>query len=297
MKQLGLGYEDLNKFRPDIIYCSLKGFLRGPYGHRAALDEVVQMMGGLAYMTGLEGHPLRAGASVNDIMGGMFGVVAILAAFIERTRTGRGQYIESALYENNVFLMAQHMLQYAVTGKVVPPMSNRLVSWAIYDVFASCDGSQVFIGAVTDTQWKSFCDAFRFPDFASDVRLATNNQRVQARPRILPIVRKALSRLTKVELIEKCERAGLPFAPVVKPEELFDDPHLNASGGFAEITLSDGRPARAPKLPLEMDGRRFETRLDVPAHGSHTRALLEELGYVEADLRRFVAARVIGTGE
>lgn len=297
MKQLGLGYEEVKKLRPNIIYCSLKGFLPGPYGHRPALDEVVQMMGGLAYMTGLEGRPMRAGASVNDIMGGMFGVIAILAAFVERGRTGQGQYIESALYENNVFLMAQHMLQYAVTGKAAPPMSNRLVSWAIYDVFDSSDGSQVFIGAVTDTQWKSFCEAFGFSRLAADPRLTTNNQRVQARPRVLPMVRRVLNGLTKAELIEKCERAGLPFAPVVRPEELFDDPHLKASAGFACVTLSDGRTIQAPKLPFQMDHRRFGTRLDLPSLGSHTRELLGELGYLEEDIRRFADAGVIQTND
>jgi crotonobetainyl-CoA:carnitine CoA-transferase CaiB-like acyl-CoA transferase len=293
MKQLGLGYDDFKPLRPDIIYCSLKGFLKGPYGHRVALDEVVQMMGGLAYMTGLEGQPLRAGASVNDIMGGMFGVIAILAAIIERNRTGQGQYIEGALYENNVFLMAQHMLQYSVTGVAAPPMSNRLVSWGIYDVFTSSDGQQVFVGVVTDTQWKTFCDAFRMTKLAADRELSTNNQRVQARERVLPVVREAFSRMTKAELIEKCERVGLPFAPVMKPQELFDDPHLTASGGLAEITLADGRKARAPKLPFEMDGRRFGTRLDLPPIGSHTKSLLNELGYPDSEIRQLSAKGVI----
>jgi len=279
MAKLGLGYAGVKKLRPDIIYCSLKGFLPGPYEARTALDEVVQMMGGLAYMTGPVGRPLRAGASVNDIMGGMFGAIAILAALHERAATGSGQFVQSALYENNVFLVAQHMMQYAVTGKPAAPMPSRLSAWAIYDVFDTADGGQLFVGVVSDTQWKAFCERFGMPELAADTSLATNNQRVHARERLLPLVRARFARMSKADLMDACARAGLPYAPIVRPEELFEDPHLNAAGGFAEVTLADGRKVKTPKLPFEMDGRRFATELDVPGLGSHTRELLAELGY------------------
>ncbi len=293
MDKLGLGYEQARMLRPELIYCSLKGFLPGPYAQRTALDEVVQMMGGLAYMTGPEGRPLRAGASVNDIMGGMFGAIAILAALHERANTGRGQYVQSALYENNVFLVAQHMMQYAVTGKPAAPMPSRLSAWAIYDVFDTADGGQLFVGVVTDSQWKVFCERFGMAEFAADASLATNNQRVHARARMLPLVRARFAQMNKAELMHACERAGLPYAPIVRPEELFDDPHLNASGGFTEITLADGRRVKTPKLPLEMDGRRFGADLDVPAAGSHTRELLLGLGYSAAAVERLLQQGVI----
>ena len=293
MDKLGLGYEDAKLLKPDLIYCSLKGFLPGPYEHRPALDEVVQMMGGLAYMTGPEGQPLRAGASVNDVMGGMFGAIAILAALHERRSTGQGQMVQSALYENNVFLVAQHMMQYAVTGKAAAPMPNRLSAWAIYEVFDTADGGQLFVGVVSDTQWRAFCEHFGMAELAADASLATNNLRVQARPRLLPLVRARFAQLTKPELIEACERSGLPYAPITKPHELFDDPHLNASGGFTEVTLADGRRTKTPTLPFEMGGRRFGAELDVPALGSHTRALLDACGYSHADIERMVAAGVI----
>jgi crotonobetainyl-CoA:carnitine CoA-transferase CaiB-like acyl-CoA transferase len=294
MDKLGLGYEDVNKLRPEMIYCSLKGFLPGPYEQRTALDEVVQMMGGLAYMTGPEGRPLRAGASVNDIMGGMFGAIAILAALHERQSTGRGQFVQSALFENNVFLVAQHMMQYAVTGEPAAPMPSRLSAWAIYDVFDTADGGQLFVGVVSDTQWKVFCEHFGMIGLAADASLATNNQRVHARERLLPLVRARFARMSKAELMHACERAGLPYAPIVKPQELFDDPHLNVSGAFAEVTLADGRKVKTPKLPFEMDGRRFGAELDVPLPGSHTRALLAELGYSETEMEQLAAAGVIG---
>jgi crotonobetainyl-CoA:carnitine CoA-transferase CaiB-like acyl-CoA transferase len=251
------------------------------------------MMGGLAYMTGPPGRPLRAGASVNDVMGGMFGAIAILAALHERAKTGQGQFVQSALFENNIYLVAQHMMQYAVTGKPAAPMPARLSAWAIYDVFDTADGSQVFVGVVSDSQWKVFCERFGLADLGADASLAANNQRVHARERIMPRVRELFGGMTKQAVMEQCERAGLPYAPIAKPEQLFDDPHLNGSGGFTEIRLADGRATKVPKLPFEMDGRRFEARLDPPAPGGDADALLAGLGYDGAAIGRLRAAGVI----
>jgi crotonobetainyl-CoA:carnitine CoA-transferase CaiB-like acyl-CoA transferase len=293
MDKLGFGYDALSRLKPGLIYCSLKGFLPGPYEHRTGLDEVVQMMGGLAYMTGGRFGPLRAGASVNDVMGGMFGAIAILAALHQRGRTGKGQYVQSALFENNAFLMAQHMMEGLATGKPVSPMPDRIRAWALYDNFKTKDGELVFVGVVTDTQWKIFCEAFGLSDFLADPALKTNPQRVDARPRILPVVTGIFGAMSKQELMNKCEELGLPFAPIAKPEDLFDDPHLNASGGLTPITLPDGTQTKVPNLPIEMDGRRFGTRLELPRVGEHTRELLANLGYRADEVDRLVARRVV----
>ena len=293
MGQLGFGYEALKRLKPEIIYCSMKGFLAGPYEHRTGLDEVVQMMGGLAYMTGGRYGPLRAGASVNDVMGGMFGAIAILAALHQRSRTGKGQYVQSALFENNAFLMAQHMMEGLATGKPITPMPDRIRAWAVYDNFKTRDGELVFVGVVTDTQWKVFCEAFGLADLLADPALKTNPQRVEARPRILPIVAGLFGGMTKQELMDKCESLGLPFAPIAKPEDLFDDPHLNASGGLTPVTLPDGTKTKVPNLPIEMDGMRFGTRLDLPRVGEHTRELLASLGYREDDVQRLITQRIV----
>jgi crotonobetainyl-CoA:carnitine CoA-transferase CaiB-like acyl-CoA transferase len=291
---LGLGYETLKAENPRLIYCSLKGFLSGPYENRVALDEVVQMMGGLAYMTGPPGRPLRAGTSVNDIMGGMFAAIGILAALHERAQTGKGQLVRSALFENNVFLVAQHMAQFAVTGKPAPPMPARMTAWGIYDVFETKDDEQIFLGVVTDTQWAIFCRVFELPELFADPALATNAQRVASRDRLLPILGELFLRFTRAEIIEAFEKARLPFAPITKPEELFEDPHLATPGAMIQVTTQKGNKIDIPALPLEMAGRRLGRHLDVPRLGQHSAAIAAELGYERELIEELVAEGVLG---
>jgi len=243
LAKYGLDYAPLAAAHPRLIYASLKGFLPGPYEHRTALDEVVQMMGGLAYMTGRPGDPLRAGSSVNDIMGGLFGAIGILGALVQCGITGRGMEVQSALFENNVFLVGQHMLQAAISGRPPDPMPNRVSPWAVYDVFTVKDGEQIFLAAVSDSQWPVFCDALGWPDLKADPALATNNQRVEQRASLLATLRERLANRPAAELAALMERAGLPFAPIRKPAELLEDPHLLATGGLADITLTDGPKA------------------------------------------------------
>ncbi|MEQ8194121.1 MAG: CaiB/BaiF CoA-transferase family protein [Rhodospirillales bacterium] len=294
MDKLGLGYEALKKEQPGLIYCSLKGFLQGPYDHRTALDEVVQMMGGLAYMTGPSGRPLRAGTSINDIMGGLFGTVGILAALRERDRTGHGQLISSALFETCAMLVGQHMAQYAVTGKPASPMPERLASWAVYDIFDTKDGEQVFLGVVTDTQWEVFCRTFGRDDLLADETLNTNNKRTLNRDRVIPVVRAICAERSKQEIMDIFEDAGLPFAPITKPHELFDDPHLNASNGLLGVTVPGGNETKLPALPFEMAGRRFGVRHDVPTTGGDGRAILKELGYKDDMIDELAGKNIVG---
>ena len=293
MAKYGLDYAALSQLNPRLIYVNHTGFLPGPYEHRTALDEVVQMMGGLAYMTGRPGDPLRAGTSVNDIMGGMFGAIGAMAALMQRGITGRGQEVDSALFENNVFLVGQHMMQYAVTGQPAAPMPDRISSWALYDVFSVKDDEQIFLAAVSDAQWITFCDAMGYADLKADPLLATNNDRVRARPTLMPDLRRRLAPHSAAELAAIFEKHGLPFAPISRPEQLFDDPHLNATGGLVDITLPDGeragQTARTTLFPLRMDGQRLGVRLQPPVLGQHTAELMEQLGYSPEQVRALQA--------
>ncbi len=301
MDKLGFGTEALSRLNPRLIQVSHKGFLPGPYDHRTALDEVVQMMGGLAYMTGPEGRPLRAGTSVNDIMGGMFGAIGVLAALAQREKTGRGQTVQSALFENNVFLVAQHMMQFAVTGKPASPMPSRISAWGIYDVFTVKDGEQIFLAAVSDTQWALLCEEFGFADLRADPRLASNNDRVRARDWMMPLLRERFASFGTAELGARFEAIGLPYAPITRPQDLFDDPHLAATGGLVPVTLPpDASGAghavstRTPLLPLTLDGQRPGLRAPPPALGEHSVALLAQLGYSPAEIDALREAQVVG---
>jgi crotonobetainyl-CoA:carnitine CoA-transferase CaiB-like acyl-CoA transferase len=298
MDRLGFGYPALSKRNPRLVYCSEKGFLSGPYEERTALDEVAQMMGGLAYMTGPPGKPLRAGTSVIDVQGGMFGALGVIAALYQRMATGRGQYVVASLFESTVFLVGQHMAQFAVTGTAAAPMPVRVSAWAIYQVFDTADGEQVFVGVVSDKQWKLLCEAFDLKALAADRTLDTNNDRVAHKDRLLPVIRETFLRYTKQQLMEKLEKTGLPFAPITKPEDLFDDPHLAVSGGLLPITVTDGdrkgQKARLPALPLEMDGRRFGIQRDVPRAGQHTREILAQAGYSASEIAKLIEKGVIG---
>jgi crotonobetainyl-CoA:carnitine CoA-transferase CaiB-like acyl-CoA transferase len=290
MAAQGLDYDSLKKLNPRLIYIALKGFLPGPYEHRTALDEVVQMMGGLAYMTGPVGQPLRAGTSVNDIMGGMFGAIAAMAALAQREKTGLGQEVQAALYENNIFLIAQHMMQYAVTGQPADPMPNRISSWAVYDVFTVKDGEQIFLSAVSDKQWAVFCDALGFADLKADPLYSNNNDRVRERPRLLADLRERFAHYSAQELTDIFEKNGLPYAPIKRPQDLMDDPHLLATGGLTPITLPDGKQTNTVLFPFTLDGQRMGVRLNPPKLGEHSAELLQELGYSAQDATKLGAA-------
>lgn len=261
LDRLGLGHAAVAALNPRLVYCSLKGFLPGPYQERTALDEVAQMMGGLAYMTGPPGRPLRAGASVIDVTGGMFGIIAVLAAIEERHRTGRGQLVQAALFETTAYLVGQHMAQFAVTGRPAAPMPARTSAWAIYDVFETLD-EPIFVGVVTDALWEKFCALFGLEELWADERLRRNNDRVLARERILPDIRSLLAGLTRAEIVDRLEGSGLPFAPIARPEDLFDNPHL-AEGSLEPVRLPDGGETMLPILPIAMNGSRLGRPADL----------------------------------
>ncbi|WP_447903032.1 CaiB/BaiF CoA transferase family protein [Pseudomonas serbica] len=297
MVELGLGFEALNSRNPKLIYVSHKGFLNGPYENRLALDEVVQMMGGLAYMTGPVGQPLRAGSSVNDIMGGMFGAIGVLAALLERDRTGEGKEIHSGLFENCVLLSGQHMQQYAVTGQAPAPMPSRISAWSVYDVFKFSGGEQMFVAATGDAQWNALCRILGQDALLNDPSLATNAMRVEHRPRLLAQLGEIFATLDAKTLAVELELNGIPFAAIRKPEELFDDPHLQASGGLASLQLDDGSQTQVPLLPLSFGGKRLQPRQSLACVGEHTFEVMQSLGYGDAQIASLQADGIFRMGK
>jgi crotonobetainyl-CoA:carnitine CoA-transferase CaiB-like acyl-CoA transferase len=297
MDRLGCGYADFSKLNPRLIYCALKGFLSGPYEHRPALDEVVQFMAGLAYMTGPPGQPLRAGSSVVDIMGGMFAVIGIQAALRERERTGRGQMIKSALFESTAFLMAQHMAGQAVTGRAPPPMPLREGAWAIYEPFATKDGEQIFVGLTSDRQWRRFCEHFGRQDLLRVPAYKSNEDRVRERPALKPLVAEIVARHNLAELVELFDRIDIPFAPVAKPGDLFDDPQLNAGGRMLDIAFPNGVRAKIPRLPVEIGDHDLALRRQAPGIGEHTAEILAELGLAQHEIEALSQRSIVTVGE
>lgn len=298
LDKLGLDYARLRQHNPGLIYANHSGFLPGPYEHRTALDEVVQMMGGLAYMTGRSGDPLRAGSSVNDIMGGMFGAIGILAALLERTRTGKGQEVDAALFENNVFLVGQHILQYEVTGQAASPMPERISPWGIYDIFTVQEGQQVFLAAVSDSHWQTLCRILDWPDLLANASLASNNDRVRARDAwLLAELRQRLAHRSMTEITSLFEQHGLPYARITRPEQLLDDPHLTATHGLDTVHLVDGihagKPVHAALLPLRLNHQRLHTRHNPPALGEHTQEILHSLGIPDTALQDWYQRKII----
>jgi crotonobetainyl-CoA:carnitine CoA-transferase CaiB-like acyl-CoA transferase len=292
MDRLGCGYAELSALNPRLIYCALKGFLSGPYENRPALDELVQFMGGLAYMTGPPGRPLRAGTSVIDIMGGTFGVVAILAAVQERHRTGKGQLVKSALFESTVFLMGQHMAGRVLTGEEVPPMPARRGAWGIYEPFPTSDDDQVFIAVTSNGHWTRFCAAFNRPDLSTDPRLASNEMRVKERSWLIPAVAEILKGYTRAEISQRCQEAAIPYAPVATVDDLFEDPHLKVNG-LLEVELPGGVKTKLPRLPVEVGSHELGLRREAPQLGEHTREILSEAGVGEERLADMEKRRVV----
>jgi crotonobetainyl-CoA:carnitine CoA-transferase CaiB-like acyl-CoA transferase len=297
MDRLGCGYDELRRLNPRLIFCALKGFLSGPYEHRPALDEVVQFMAGMAYMTGPPGQPLRAGSSVVDIMGGMFAVIAVQAALRERDRTGRGQLVKTALFEATSFLMMQHMAGQAMTGRPPPPMPAREGAWAVYEPFITADGEQIFVGITSDRHWRRFCEHFERLDLLADPAYKTNEDRVQERPVLLPLVADIVKQHKRAELAEIFERIAIPFSPVAKPGDLFDDPQLNAFGRMLALDLPDGSHTKIPRLPMEIGAHDLALRRQPPTVGEHTAEILAELGLAPDEIEVLIDGQVVAAAK
>ena len=278
LEKQGLGADELRERHPHLIIAGHKGFLSGPYQHRPALDEVVQMMSGLAAMTGTREKPQRVGSSANDIMGGMFGVISILAALYQK-RSGRseGADIRIGLFENCLFLVAQHMVEYEMTGNKPRSMPEREHAWPIYDIFETKGGERIFIGVVTEGHWQSFSREFGLAEFLDDPALGTTTDRILARGRIIPRASEEIKRWDVAELSTRLDRLNICFSPIHRPEDLFDDPHVLRPGGLVNNTNANGASFRVPALPIQWNGANIGEGLKVPPLGADTADIRAEL--------------------
>lgn len=279
LAKMGFAPDALRTKHSHLVIASCKGFLHGPYQDRTAMDEVVQMMTGMAYMTGPTGRPLRIGSSANDIMGGLFGAFTVVAALMERRQTGVGRAIRVGLFENCLLLVAQHMVQYDIEGREAPPMPEREFSWPVYDIFTTRDQRQVFVGAVTERQWAALCQCLGLETLLDDPDLRTKMDQIDARSRTIPIFAKAIARRDFTDLIDRFECDGIPFSPIHRPAEMYQDVHVMRPGGLHHSSLPDGQAFRAPGLPVEVDGAiPVPASVDIAEIGADTVAVLSGLG-------------------
>ncbi|MCB1638524.1 MAG: CoA transferase [Thiothrix sp.] len=279
---MGLDPDSLSARHPGLIVASCKGFLKGPYEKRAAMDELVQMMTGLAYMTGPRGRPLRVGSSANDIMGGLFCAYGVLGELLLREKTGRGATVRTGLFENCLLLIAQHMVQFDIEGTESPPMPERSFSWPVYDIFETRGGRQVFLGAVTETQWRALCGVLGLEHLLQDARLQNRPDQIAAREWTLPLIADALTQRDYDDVLAACEAASVLCAPIARPAQMYDDPHVNRPGGLLYSHYADKQDFRAPGLPLTVNGESLvPANVDLPAIGQHNSEVLGPLHHSE----------------
>jgi crotonobetainyl-CoA:carnitine CoA-transferase CaiB-like acyl-CoA transferase len=298
VESLGLGYEVLARENPGIIYLAIKGFLPGPHEARPFLDELAQMSAGLAFMTGPRGQPMRAGASIVDVGAAAYGVMTVLAALQQRTRTGRGQKITSGLFETTVFWVGQWLANYGATGEPSVPLpelrQGTRMGWGIYQLFTAADGEEVFIGITSNAHWERFCTEFALPELLADERLDDNSKRVAARGWLPARIAEEVRKYSSAALSERLERARIPYAPLRRPDQLVDDPHLNASDQWMVTPLPGRPPAKLPKLPVRSTAFEFGLRRPAPGLGEHTREVLSEFGLSKDQIDALASRRVIG---
>jgi crotonobetainyl-CoA:carnitine CoA-transferase CaiB-like acyl-CoA transferase len=297
LQRLGVDYDRVSEINPRIIQCSINGFLKGPYARRPALDEVAQMMGGIAFMTGLKDQPMRIGASVTDISVATYAVIGILSALLQRTQTGRGQQLTSGLFETVVFWVGQHMASFACNGEPSVPMPVRRMGtrfrWGVFDLFRAADGKQVFIGITSNRHWETFCREFAQSELGAHPNLQNNEARTRARDWLIPRVQEIVGSYASGELMGKLEKAEVPYAPVNSPADLYDDPYLMGNEHRLLPVEAGQKTVRLPALPFASEEFDYTVRRQPPRLGEHSREILQELGLSDTDMDRLVRNKVV----
>lgn len=280
LARYGLGYEDLRKINPRLIYCSVTGFGQtGPYRERPGYDFMIQGMGGLMSITGERddlpgGGPQRVGVPIVDIMTGMYATIAVCAALANRERTGKGQLLDLALLDTQVAFLANQGMNYLATGEVPGRLGNAHPNIVPYQTFKTRDGD-IILACGNDNLFSKFCEAGDCVHLVQDARFATNGKRVENRAALVPLLQEIFSRRTTREWVEALEAAGVPNGPINNLKQVFEEPQVVARGMKIEV-----EHASAGKVPLMASPMRFsetplEFRLPPPTLGQHTGEILQ----------------------
>lgn len=285
---LGVSYRNLVRVNPGIMYCSIKGFGKGRFSNRKMTDYPAQAESGLAYMTGLENRPMRAGASVLDMMAATMCVIAVLSKLYRRLKlsNSEGEEITVGMFETGAFLVGPIMSRYMIKKEIPLPLNVTDFRWAIYDFFDMKGGGKVFIGVINEKQWKSFCAAFHLDGIEGDIRFRTNTDRLANKKALIKIVQEEIMKREPQELFEMLERTDVLYARLNRPDELLSHPHLLGKLLSYESIYDDGINLKLPRLPI--DGNSFDCIAGrrAPALGENTVEVLAELGYTRGEISK-----------
>jgi glutaryl-CoA transferase len=290
LRQYGLDYESLKAVNPRLIYCSITGFGQtGPYASNAGYDFIIQAMGGMMSITGERddlpgGGPQKVGVAVSDLMTGMYATVALLAALAHRERTGEGQYIDMALLDSEVAMVANLGSNYLVSGKAPGRMGNAHQNIVPYQAFATADGHMI-LAVGNDNQFSRFCSVARRPELAQDPRFATNPNRVRNRPMLVPVVAEIMRTRTTRQWLEALEPAGVPVGPINNLAQVFEDPQVRARGMKVEAPHPLAGKVPMVASPMKLSATPVEHRTAPPTLGQHTDEILTALlGFTEQQI-------------
>lgn len=298
IERMGLGYEVVSNTNPGLVWLSIKGFLPGPSEAQPMLDELAQMAGGLAFMTGTAQKPTRAGASIIDLGAAAYGIIAVLAALRQRDTTGQGQRIVAGLYETSVYYVAQWMATSQYSDEPSVPLATMQqgprMGFSVYQLFDTADAQRVFVGIMSDAHWVRFCKAFGPDAQLDDERFVRSAGRLSNRADLNAIIGGVIVRHTRDDAISKLKSANVPFAPVRRPDQLGDEEHLTASGQLVDTPFPNGRTGHLPKMPFRASGFDMRLRHAAPALGADTAKVLAELGYSDAEVTGLAERKAIG---
>jgi len=299
LAKYGLGYNDVRRINPRIVYCSITGFGQtGPHAHRPGYDFIFQGIGGLMSITGERddlpgGGPQKVGVAVTDVLTGMYAALAVTAAVAHRERTGKGQYIDMALLDTIVAFGANQIFNYFVSGKVPARYGNAHANLVPYEVFPTADG-HIILAAGNDGQWESFCKAAGKPELAADARFRTNPDRIRNRKELIPLIRDIMKERERKDWIERLDAAGVPCGPINDYREVFDDPQVRHRGLKIEIPHPLGGNLPGIASPMRFSETPVQYDLPPPLLGQHTREVLGGLlGIPDDELDRLAAAKII----